>query len=656
ATFDVTITPLNASANCTGTLTSSNGAVLQVNGGASASIVGKGNRTFTITAPSDITANTSVTLTGDFGNAVTQTLTVSVTKFVVSVGLSPTSVNAGGSSTGTVTVSEAPTSNQTIALSYGAGASGAASTQILAGNTTRTFTVNTSASSSNGSAVIGASHVAGGTSSASATLTINGVTVANVTSSEGANPDLAGGVGNSFTVTVTPSDLTLSTMATLSSNDGRVLVDGGASANITSVGSKVFTITAPQDVASNVVATLTANINGDTSKSINATVKPFVTGVTFNTDSVFGGTTVVGSVTVSENPASATSVNLSSNNLNATVPATTTVQTNGSSSFNVTTNSGVPSVQNAQITASHTATGTSSANNTFALGPIPVVSSISTTSRYVEGGQSTTMTIVLSSQVMTDDYEYSFTSPNPALIPAPTNKPVDKGETTISFPIATNAPAFPSTNNVRLSVSALGGEVAACTIKVYLQGVKSVSLDNDSIFETDGATLTVNLAAPAVGATIVPITTSSNGRVSTFNVSVADGATSGSQAFTSSFTALNGPTTVVLTATANGYSKSANLTLNPMVQSFTITPGSCLSGEEVTATVTLAKTFLTDTTFTLTGQGFLNIVGTFTIPAGQTIGTRTLKAKAVLTPTDYLIKANVLGYLRKANVTVNPTP
>jgi hypothetical protein len=331
------------------------------------------------------------------------------------------------------------------------------------------------------------------------------------------------------------------------------------------------------------------------------------------------------------------------------------VDTDGVGTFTVNTNSGVAAVTAGTITAGHTATGTSSSSAVLDLGPIPT-STITSDKRYVISGDTATLTLTFSSPVMTDDYVLSFVSPNESLVPAIADMPLSKGATGAVIQVPT-LPVGPSTATVRLAINALGNPLAAYSFKIGTVGVKSITFDENSLFEGDSTTAHVVLTFPAQGETIVAVTSSSSSRADSFNVTIADGETTGTATVNTNNAGLAASAVVNMTAKVNGYAKKAPLTLNPLVVSLTPSSDNVMSGESVTFTVTLAKTFETDQTFTFTGGGFAGFGLTYTVPANSLTGTATCKSVKVLdAPKTFTVKANIMGYERKCRVTVNPLP
>ena len=373
-----------------------------------------------------VAANTDVKITAKGGGAtVDTTFTVAITS-VTSVTLNPDTVLAGNSSTGTVTlVGAAPDGGFTVNLSSDTlAASVPGSVTVPAGATSATFTVTTLGVDDSGTANIEAD---GGGGSATAVLKITSASLDTLT----VDPTsvLGGGVATG-TVTLDAESPIFGTEITLKSNSSKVKVPGSV---IVPAGARSATFTVKTlGVTNDLPTKITASFFG-LSKQVNFTVlAPFAT-VSVAPVSVIGGTSAVGTVTLSEPaPTKGTTVILGSSSTSAVVPSTIVIPkglTTGT--FVVTT---IPVAANDALKISATR-GTSVNTADFTVVQ-PSTLAVSVNPTILIGGNSSLGTVTISGPAPKGGITVTLGS-NQAAAPVPASVVVPEGAVTSTFPIVT---------------------------------------------------------------------------------------------------------------------------------------------------------------------------------------------------------------------------
>jgi len=190
-------------------------------------------------------------------------------------------------------------------------------------------------------------------------------------------------------------------------------------------------------------------------------------------------------------------------------------------------------------------------------------------------------------------------------------------------------------------------------------GVTSVSLSPSTVSagSTSAGTVILQVAAPTGGAVVA--LTSSNTSVATVPASVTVAAGSTSASFTVTSHAASTTQTSTITASYNGISQSAVLTVNPVsvtLSSITINPTSVVGGSSSTGTVKIASA-------APTGGAVVNLKSSsssattptsVTIGAGATSATFTVSTSAVSSSTSATITATVGSASVTTTLTVTP--
>jgi len=225
------------------------------------------------------------------------------------------------------------------------------------------------------------------------------------------------------------------------------------------------------------------------------------------------------------------------------------------------------------------------------------------------------------------------------------------------FTITTSAVATPI--GVTISAS-YNGVTKTANLTVNPVALLSVALSPASIVGGVSTTFNkVNLTGPApAGGITVNLATITSGTGVPVSVTVAAGATA-SPFFTITTSAVTAPTVVTISASYNGITKTANLTVNPVaLLSLTLSPTSVVGGVSSTANkVTLNGPAPAGGTLVtlMSGDPGVGVPASVTVAAGATASpVFTITTSHVATPTGVTISASYNGVNKTANLTVNP--
>jgi hypothetical protein len=225
------------------------------------------------------------------------------------------------------------------------------------------------------------------------------------------------------------------------------------------------------------------------------------------------------------------------------------------------------------------------------------------------------------------------------------------------FTITTSAVA--ATTSVTISAS-YNGVTKAANLTVNPVGLLAVALSPTSVAGGASSTankITLNGPAPA-GGILVNLASTDLGVGVPPSVTVAAGATA-SPVFTITTSAVATQTVVTISASYNGVTKTANLTVNPVaLLSVALSPASIVGG----VSTTFNKVNLTGPApaggivVTLTSSVLgVGVPASVTVAAGATTSpVFTITTSPVATPTVVTIFASYNGVTKTANLTVNP--
>jgi len=374
-----------------------------------------------------VAANTDVKVTAKGGGATVETtFTVSITS-VTGVSLNPDTVLAGNGSTGKVTlVGAAPDGGFAVSLSSDTlAATVPGSVTVPAGATSATFAVTTRGVDESGTANIQAD---GGGGTATAVLKITSASLESLT----VDPtSVLGGGTATGTVTLDAESPIFDTEVTIKSSSSKVQVPGSV---IVKAGARSATFTVKTLGVSNDLPTkVTASFLG-LSKEVNFTVlAPFAT-VSVAPVSVNGGTSAVGTVTLSEPaPTKGTTVFLGSSSASAIVPYEIVIAKGlTSGTFVIKT---IPVASNDALKISATR-GTSVNTADFTVVQ-PSALAVTVNPTILIGGNSSLGTVNISGPAPKGGITVTLTSTNQAAAPVPASILIPEAATTATFPIVT---------------------------------------------------------------------------------------------------------------------------------------------------------------------------------------------------------------------------
>jgi len=614
---------------------------------------GSTTATFTVNT-SAVSSPQTVTITAAIGaSQQTATLTVNGAS-LSSIAVSPTSVAGGSPSTGTATITQtAPTGGVVVSLSSSSpNATLPASVTIAAGSKTATFNIKTSGVLTTTSAIITGNL---GSSSQTATLTIQPATIQSLTVSP---TTVVGGSQTAVTGTVSLSGIAASIgdiVSLTSSNPAAASVPSSATVTGSS-GSATFAVTT-YSVTSSQAVTLTATFNG-ISKTASLTVNPYQIGaLTLSPTSVYGGNSSSGTVTISQAAGtSGVTVNLSSSGADAKVPTSVTIPSGASSAnFTVGTN-GVGKSEAITIAAS---IGSNSKSAVLTLLPA-TLTSLSLSPSTVVGGNSSTGTLTLNGYAPAAGLTVTLSSSN-AAASVPSSVTVPGGANGGTFAIATHG--VTAAVSATISASLSGSTTQTAVLTVQPPALTGLVLTSTSVVGGSQTTLsgTVTLSGAAATAGDRVTLKSSNTKVATVPAYVT--VTSGESSATFSVTHLlvSSAGTTTITATFNGVTESAVLTVNPFqLASLAVSPTTVYGTVSSTGTATLNAVPGSKsgpiTVKLASSSKSATVPASVTVAVGASMGQFTVKTTSVTATTSATITGTYLTSSQQASLTIQPLP
>jgi hypothetical protein len=304
------------------------------------------------------------------------------------------------------------------------------------------------------------------------------------------------------------------------------------------------------------------------------------------------------------------------------------------------------------------------------LGP-PAVSSLAFSPSSVEGGNSTTGTILLTRAAPTGGATVTLVSGAPALVTVPASVAIAAGSSSATFTATTTQTATQTA--VTVTATYPTGTSAAGTVNVLVSPTPvSVVLSPTSVQGGTASQGTVTLSGPAPTGGAVVTLGSGNTAVATVpaTMTIAQGATSGTFPITT--ITQNATTTVAISAAYHGLTQSASLTvtLSPSLTQVSVSPSTLEGGGSATGTVFLNTTAPTGgiVVSLASSSGAATVPASVTVAAGAstasfTITTIHVSAQTPATisgtfPSDVTRTAtlNVLASPTPASVTFSPNP
>lgn len=503
---------------------------------------------FTVTTTgvnTQVVATVTATLNGQLAKA---TLTINPSK-LVSLNLNPTSVPGGTSAIGTVTLNgPAAPGGTVVSLSSASGAAQTpGSVTVSSGQTTATFTVTTTGVNSQTSAVISATLNG---NPQTTTLTISAPTVSSLTLSP---TQVQGGAPSAGQVTLSALAGPGGFVVNLSSSTTSATIPTSVTVPY---GQKTASFTvATVPVSAMTYATITGNANGTNAQATLSISATTLVSLSLNPTSVAGVANATGTVTLSgaAGPGGAT-VNLSSNNPNATVPSSVRIAAGQSGATFTVTAKAVTAATTATISANF---GGATKTATLALVPIGLVS-LSFNPDSVTGGASSTGTLTLNGPTPKGGLVVKLTSAA-STVKVPASVTFLTTQTSVTFKVTTTA----VTALKAVTVTAKLGTVSeTATLTVIPPVLVSVTLAPASVKGGVSSTGTVTLSGPApTGGLVVKLSSSLTSAVVPTSVKIAAG--SSTAKFTITTKKVTAKATSTIAASLADVTDTATLTITP---------------------------------------------------------------------------------------------
>jgi hypothetical protein len=267
-----------------------------------------------------------------------------------------------------------------------------------------------------------------------------------------------------------------------------------------------------------------------------------------------------------------------------TVPATVSI-TNGNNSATFTAT--VPAAASGTSAITATIYGTT-ATATITIQPKTVgLSSVSVTGLPVKGGTNTTGTVTMTGTAPSGGLLVNLSSSNTNVATVPATAAVFAGSTSGSFTITTKA----VTANTTVTITASRNGVvrtAVLNVDPLAMAITQVTISSPSVTggSNDTGIVQISDKAPAAGS-VISLTASNKVHVEVpASFTIGAGLTSGS--FTIRTAYVNANLAVTITASYNGTTKSATITLTPIqLAGFTLAPTTLVGGAGGQSTATL---------------------------------------------------------------------
>jgi hypothetical protein len=294
---------------------------------------------------------------------------------------------------------------------------------------------------------------------------------------------------------------------------------------------------------------------------------------------------------------------------------------------------------------------------------LPTLQSITISPSSITAGSSATVTITLSGPAPSGGAVVGLSVSNMAF-PVPSTLTVPAGQSTASFSESSGATITATTTTIVTATYNGGSQTASVTVTVTGPGLPTLigfSISPSTVTSGANATLSFTLTGPAPsgGATI---TLSSNNAVlpvpATYSIPAGQSTTS----FSVQSSALITSTTITtVTATYNGGTQTASVTVTPATPSlptltgFSINPSTVASGASATLSFTLSAPAPSGgATISLSSNNMaFPVPSNFTVPAGQSTTSVSAQSSTTITATaTAVVMATYNGGSLSASVTV----
>lgn len=275
----------------------------------------------------------------------------------------------------------------------------------------------------------------------------------------------------------------------------------------------------------------------------------------------------------------------------------------------------------------------------------------------INGSESGSGQVTLTSGAPASGAVITLTSSNPTILSVPALVTVGSGATTAPFTFTTNASNVAT--NVTITASD-GTNKQTATITVRPALLAAVKLPHTTVVGGNSSTdnqVTLTGGAPQGGAEVS--LTSSDPAVATVPASVTIPAGKNSAIFNIGTSGVGSAQTITISATYNGVTKTATLTVQPaQLESLTLSPTQITGGKSSTHN-TLRLTGQppaggTAITLTSGNAAVASVPPNVSVAAGATTATFTIQTTVVNSNTVVPITATLGSVMKSANLTVTP--
>lgn len=303
-----------------------------------------------------------------------------------------------------------------------------------------------------------------------------------------------------------------------------------------------------------------------------------------------------------------------------------------------------------------TAAGLSSNTATVTINvTLPSLSSLTLNPASLTGGTSSSATITLSGPAPSGGAVVTLTSSNTAAATVPASVTVAANSTIATFSVNTS----PVSSSVSLTISAAYNNTNQTAALTVIPPVPtSLDVIPTSVLGGNALTATVTLSGPAPTGGALLTLNSSNTAVATVPASVTVTANAGTATFGVNTSPVSNNTAVTISATYNGATQTATLTVvPPTLNSLTVSPVTVTGGTSSTATVTLngiAPAGGAVVTLNTSNASVAGVPASVTVAANTSTTTFTVATVPVANSTTVTVSGTYNALTRNAALTVTP--
>lgn len=362
---------------------------------------------------------------------------------------------------------------------------------------------------------------------------------------------------------------------------------------------------------------------------------------------VVGGLNVTFTLALNVNPASTATFTLQDNSSFASVPASASISTSSASTTFTMTTTPVATSELVTVTAR---TGAGWVTSSVTIRP-PSVSNLTVSPTTIVGGNTGVATVTLNGGAPIGGQLVTLWDSSPS-VSVPGAVTIPQGTTSLQVPVTTLAVNTTTTADI---FAYANGVARSATLTLSPNGPNVLSVSPASLIGGATATGTVTLNSPAPSGGAVVNLSSSNVAV-TVPASVTVPAGALIQVFNVNSLPVATTTSVTLTATRNGVSKSVNLSvIASAIASVAVSPTAATGGEVVTGTVSLTGPAPTGgRTISLSSNALsrATVPSSVVVPAGATSAGFTITTFPQTADGNATIIAGLNGANRTATLTV----